>query len=252
MSAQAKAFLKRIIRRVLPPLNSLPFKGSLTFKKKYYQIRDWLYREQISGRYSQSGQDVFVARELDYMRHGQFLDIGAHDGESYSNTLYLEKELDWSGVCVEPHPDAYDRLQRLRNCTCIQAAVAPEARTQKFLRVVGQGEMLSGLQSTHFDEDLVYKYAEESGSEVHLIDVNCMTPEEISTKAGLKTFHYVNIDTEGGELDILKMLPLQRWGVHIITIERNLTERSIETYMRTHGFRLKAILGSDEVYIKVD
>lgn len=37
---------------------------------------------------------------------GQFLDIGAYDGKTFSNTLRLA-ELGWSGVCVEPSPAAF-------------------------------------------------------------------------------------------------------------------------------------------------
>jgi hypothetical protein len=31
-----------------------------------------------------------------------FVDVGAHDGVSLNNTLYFEKENDWTGINVKP------------------------------------------------------------------------------------------------------------------------------------------------------
>ena len=28
----------------------------------------------------------------------------------------MELDLDWKGICVEPHPDAFSRLDKNRNC----------------------------------------------------------------------------------------------------------------------------------------
>ena len=37
-------------------------------------------------------------------RNGFFIECGAFDGETRSNTLMLERELDWSGVLIEGDP----------------------------------------------------------------------------------------------------------------------------------------------------
>jgi hypothetical protein len=41
--------------------------------------------------YSQLGQDKFIDDFFSSKENGIFLDIGAHDGESGSNTYFLEK-----------------------------------------------------------------------------------------------------------------------------------------------------------------
>jgi hypothetical protein len=53
--------------------------------------------------YSQEwiGQDKFVAETLNYKQNGTFLDIGCHHYSEISNTYYLEKELNWSGIGVD-------------------------------------------------------------------------------------------------------------------------------------------------------
>ena len=43
-------------------------------------------------------------------RKGFFIEAGAYDGEMISNKLYLEKKMGWTGLLVEPNPDAFAEL----------------------------------------------------------------------------------------------------------------------------------------------
>src|SRR6185437_13930306 len=70
-------------------------------------------REMIS----QLGQDLLVLELLDGLRDGFFLDSGAANGTDSSNTLLLEAEYGWSGICIEPDPQLYQQLVRVRRCT---------------------------------------------------------------------------------------------------------------------------------------
>ena len=64
--------------------------------------------------YSQIGQDKFVNEFFKGKLNGVFVDIGAHDGESGSNSLFLEKHRNWSGICIEPGPAEYKKLEESR------------------------------------------------------------------------------------------------------------------------------------------
>ncbi|CAL4064863.1 unnamed protein product, partial [Meganyctiphanes norvegica] len=49
---------------------------------------------------------------------GLFVEVGACNGEFMSQTLYLERNLSWSGLLVEPDPRSYRQLRaRARNAT---------------------------------------------------------------------------------------------------------------------------------------
>ena len=68
---------------------------------------------------SQHKQDEFVVNYFKGKKNGVFVDIGAHDGITLSNTYVLEKELGWTGICVEPMDHEYKKLTECRNCiTC--------------------------------------------------------------------------------------------------------------------------------------
>ena len=48
--------------------------------------------------------------------NGFFVDVGANDGLVVSNTAFMELNLNWNGICIEPHPYAFSRLEKNRNC----------------------------------------------------------------------------------------------------------------------------------------
>ena len=57
------------------------------------------------GAFTDEAEDEFVFARLfssPLLRNGNFIEIGAHDGIIFSNTLFFERNLSWSGLLVEP------------------------------------------------------------------------------------------------------------------------------------------------------
>ena len=53
----------------------------------------------------QKGQDEWVIVDVfDYKTNGFFVDLAAQHAKIDSNTYVLEKDLNWSGICIEPNP----------------------------------------------------------------------------------------------------------------------------------------------------
>jgi hypothetical protein len=50
---------------------------------------------------------------LNQKRNGFFVEIGGYDGESFSNSLFLEKERGWSGLLVEANPYTYELMSNI-------------------------------------------------------------------------------------------------------------------------------------------
>jgi hypothetical protein len=48
--------------------------------------------------------DQLIDKLLNQKRNGFFVEIGGYDGETFSNSLFLEKERGWSGLLVEANP----------------------------------------------------------------------------------------------------------------------------------------------------
>src|SRR6188768_2156012 len=56
--------------------------------------------------YSQSNEEQFRLDHFNGKTDGCFMDVGAYQGTTFSNTRALA-ELGWSGVCIEPSPPAF-------------------------------------------------------------------------------------------------------------------------------------------------
>lgn len=249
--------LKQQIRRAAGRLTPT-FAQSVPFSAQVTATKVWAMRcyEPVSSPYcSQYGQDRFVAQWFKMQRGGVFLDIGAHDGVSYSNTAYLERELGWTGLCVEPNPAPFQRLQRERSCQCRQVAVGNAPGITRFLQVSGYGEMLSHIidpTTTAHDgkQATVETLSAEGRCQTREIEVPIAPIDALLREADVSHVDFVSIDTEGGEFDILKSMDWAALGVQVMAVENNDRDHQIIHFMRKRQFRLAAVLGADYVFVR--
>ena len=71
-------------------------------------------------------------RTLFSQMNGTYLEVGAFNGEFFSNTLLLERDLGWTGILIEPVPDFYNELlKKGRRAAVLNACVSPTADHHK-------------------------------------------------------------------------------------------------------------------------
>ncbi len=88
---------------------------------------------------SQHGEDALAWNLLGRSRTGFFIEAGAHDGVSLSNTFFLES-VGWTGLLVEAHPELFDKCKRSRpRSQVVHAALGPDhgPTTCEFQMVLG-------------------------------------------------------------------------------------------------------------------
>jgi FkbM family methyltransferase len=203
--------------------------------------------------YSQYGQDRFIAEQVfKQKRNGFFLDIGAYDGITMSNTFVFEKEFGWKGVCIEPNPIVFDQLKINRSCTTVNCCISDRECQVKFMAVSGWGVMLSGILD-FFDKrhiERIDKAIEEHGGRKELIDIPSLPLHKILDKHNINKIDYCSIDVEGGELKVLDSLDFSKVDVRVLTIENNYGTNEVRNYLKPYGYSLIAKIGSDEIYEK--
>lgn len=210
----------------------------------------------FSQYYSQCEQDKFVNENLfKYRKNGVFVDIGAHDGISLSNTYFFEKELGWSGVCLEPMPHAFEQLQKNRNCLCICGCATSEHNVIKqFLKISGplyHHEMLSGLIDK-FDQqhiNRIDRLIKNRGGSYEIIDVNCYNLNKILEEAGINHVNFLSLDTEGGEFEILKNFDFSKCQIDVITVEDNYKVHPFISFLESKGFNFVKSLEQDLIFV---
>eukprot|EP00026_Physarum_polycephalum_P012987 Phypoly_transcript_13342.p1 GENE.Phypoly_transcript_13342~~Phypoly_transcript_13342.p1 ORF type:complete len:266 (+),score=29.40 Phypoly_transcript_13342:59-799(+) len=104
----------------------------------------------------QVGQDTKIYdRYFKNKCYGTFLEMGALDGVTFSNSYFYERVLNWRGVCVEPNPINYDKLMKNRPvCIDINAAVTSTRGMLKFMQVEGYADALSGIVDAYDEKHL--------------------------------------------------------------------------------------------------
>jgi FkbM family methyltransferase len=211
-----------------------------------YKLALRLVVEKISETtfYGQELQDMYAYLWFHGKKDGFFLDIGAYDGIGYSNTYSLEK-IGWTGICVEPVPELYEKLRKNRNCECINAAVSTDTKNDIFIvtKTGGRSGYIRNM-SQHMLE-----LAQTEGI-LREIEVKNITFEELIKNK--KHIDFMSLDVEGSELEVLNMIDFGKYDFGLITIENNQRRNNgirLEPYMPERGYKVLLDLGVDIMFI---
>jgi FkbM family methyltransferase len=202
------------------------------------------------GYFSQNGQDRVIADIFfPKFQHGCFVDIGAHDGVTASNTCYLERERQWRGLAVEPVPGNFAKLAADRKCQVLQACVAETEGQTEIMVVEGSADVLSGM-ATHFRREhsarIDREIAQHGGSK-SMTRVDCYRLDTLLDRFDIHEIDYLSIDCEGADLAVLRSIAFEKVLIRAITIE----EPGFKGFklLQSHGFQLVAVVGADDVYV---
>ena len=204
--------------------------------------------------YSQDGQDKYLDTNVfKSFKNGVFVDIGAHDGLSINNTIFFEKNRGWSGINVEPIKSVYDELTKNRSKSInLNCAVSNTDGNAEFICNEGYTEMISGLKD-YFDPRHIKRLNSELnqyGGQTNVIMIPTKRLETILDETGIKHVHYLNIDVEGAEFEVVKSINFDKVFIDIIEFENNYNDNSIPivNYLIEKGYSV--IHRSMDIFMK--
>jgi FkbM family methyltransferase len=164
--------------------------------------------------FSQNGEDVVLWRALRGVTGGRYIDVGANDPVKDSVTMAFYSR-GWSGVTVEPDPAfaALLRQHRPRDLV-IEAAITTTDHDTAILHVV-EGTGLSTL------DDGIGGLHSRSDYEVRDATVPTRRLDSVLREAGWagKDIHFMSVDTEGSERQVLESIDLTVWRPWVLVIE---------------------------------
>jgi FkbM family methyltransferase len=203
--------------------------------------------------FSQFGQDEYLDKKIFKKREkGFFIDIGAHDGITYSNSLFFERYRKWAGICIEPNPDVFLKMAKLRSSLNIEACIGTKHGEVDFLKVSGYAEMLSGMKDNY--QKVHYKRLTEEiknmGGKMEETKVLSIPLRVLCEKYSIKHVHYISLDVEGGELAVLNSINFKTISVDVFSVENNYEDNEIRSKMKEEGYYLKKKIKCDEIYVK--
>jgi FkbM family methyltransferase len=171
------------------------------------------------------------------------MDIGAHDGVSINNTLYFEQTNGWMGVNVEPIQSIFDKLVKNRQVSInLNCAVCNNDGTTEFICNTGHTEMISGIKD-NFDprhHDRLQRELQKMGGASEFLTVNTKRIETICDEHNIKHIHYLSIDVEGAEFDVIKSINFDKVFIDVIGFENNYDDTSapIIKYLESKNYKV--------------
>lgn len=188
--------------------------------------------------YSQNNEEEIIQRYFDGTT-GTFLDLGANDGITLSNTMALSLN-GWSGCLVEASPKAIARLEILyeknTKCDIVNAAIGSY-----------NGEIILHESGEHLGKGDVALLSSVKDSELERWKTETFTPVTVpcinfATLLGLtryNKFDFISIDIEGMELDVLPQMDLKALGCWLLCVEFNGKEQEkYDAIILPQGYKL--------------
>lgn len=170
-----------------------------------------------------------------YTEPGVFLEIGALDGERYSNTYSYEHALGWKGILVEAQPGNGAELRKAnRSRVAIFTTAAcriPDLASPGQLRFSNHG----GPVATDLDAaapSFLEAWAGAFGE--GYVPVPCVPLQYLIDSTGLWDIDFFSLDVEGGERIVLETVDLERTNIKVLMVELDEHNPEKNEWVRQH------------------
>jgi FkbM family methyltransferase len=222
-----------------------------------YHIDNILQRYQMSlfrrRSFSLSQLDIKLEKYLDF-KNGFFIEVGANDGISQSNTLYYERSAGWKGLLIEAIPDLAEKCRKNRpkciveNCALVGFDYPYDTIEMNYCN------LMSCTQGA-FDEDEEMLNHIEKGKQFlsatetpYKIQVPARTLSAVLDSHTINHIDLLSLDVEGFEVEVLKGIDLNRHSPKYLLIEvRHNVKDAIEAIIGGKYVSLD-ILSTNESY----
>ena len=177
-------------------LHNIYFKNNFLIKKKTY---------------SMDGEDLFIDNFFKNKK-GLYVDVGAYHPLELSNTYLLHKRK-WKGINIDINSLSIEYFDFLRpNDININLGVAKKNST-KIIYFQKNKSPLNTLNLSHAKKIFSNRFKKKK------IETKTLTSILDKTKYKNKKINFLNIDTEGNDLEVLKSLDFKKYKPQLICVE---------------------------------
>lgn len=204
---------------------------------------------------------LFDPLDITGRRGGFFVEAGALDGQMLSNSLWLEQEMGWTGLLVEPNPVSYSRLvakhrKAWTSNTCLShtgltmtsvhvSLTLPFGHASPPWYMKGSSYQLGfSLNSRSINEYL------SVGDKSYSV-VSCFPLITYLRALNVTTVDFLSLDTQGSEKGIVETFPWHEVNVRVVVVEfiGSKTGARFVDFMERLGFTLVGQF-HDYVFVK--
>jgi FkbM family methyltransferase len=205
--------------------------------------------------YGLNGLDLKLLKYIDY-KNGFFIEAGANDGLSQSNTALSEFHYDWKGLLIEPIFNKYlDCKKNRKNSIVENYALVGKNYNKKTIRgnfdENGYAESLTACvcdDGDYNDERLMElkqnlidnnQWAKDNGYHP-IVEVPAITIGELLKKHKIEKIDLFSLDVEGYEISVLNGLDflINRPKYFLIEMTYDERKKTITEYMMSKNYRM--------------
>ncbi len=198
--------------------------------------------------YAQNREDVLLWRALGHVKNGFYIDVGANDPvhDSVTRAFY---ERGWWGINIEPVPSLHRSLaeQRPRDINLGLAAGAAEAEITLFdlPEVNGWATANPEVAAAH----------RADGHQVVESRVQVRTLAVICAEHARGDIHFLKVDVEGFEEEVLRGMDFARWRPWVLVVEatlpnsRETNHAQWEALVTAHAYQFAWFDGLNRYYV---
>lgn len=192
-----------------------------------------------------------VLREYfpDFIYKGVFFDVGAYEPVNISNSYHFEKN-GWETYLFEANTDRIEELKSQRK-NVFNYAIADTNIDDIVFNVVyagyGGGSGTGGLSAINLDPLYLQIFGSHHPTKqikVHQRTLNTIIENEIKKDK----IDILSIDVEGGELNVLKGLDLNKYSPQIICVENVFNNQDIYNYLLRRNYVLDKHIDYNQYY----
>ena len=229
-----------IARSSLNKLGRL-FPASLQYKifNSPFMMRHVLRQSRFGGELEERIIELFSNRR----DPGWFIEIGANDGLTQSNTKHLELFKGWQGLLVEPIPANHLRqsVTRLSSTHKVRAACVPPDFNEEVVELVYANLMTTALSLENEKDPWQHtaKGMEHARQEAYVFEAPAKTLDEILHAVGApNSIDLFTLDVEGAELDVLRGVNFDKYRFDNLVVEDD-NPGAIREYLESKGYQLR-------------
>ncbi|XP_017887714.1 uncharacterized protein LOC108629500 [Ceratina calcarata] len=219
--------------------------------KRKYKLKNPLTAD------TSAGQADIILETFNNAKNGFFVECGAYDGETRSNTLVLERFFGWTGLLIEADPINFSKMVRknrraLLSPSCL--AVHPYPSVNTFLMADNVGR----LHEPNEEDRHRQNSADVAYTGQH-IKVQCIPFAHLMAALNVTAIDYFSLDIEGSELEVLKTIPFDKIDITALSVEFSHIESDVEElnqFMDSKGYIISTSLtredrlANDIIYVK--
>ncbi len=199
--------------------------------------------------YSQNREDVLLWRTLRSVNKGFYIDVGANDpiDDSVTKLFY---DAGWSGINIEPLNECCERLQQLRKRDVNIQALAGREKGVCVLHEFSE----DGRYST-IDKTIAERHQRTLGMRYTTRKLPVITLNSVCEKHAPQEIHFLKIDVEGHEAEVLQGFDLARHRPWILLIEATEPCSQVdssalwEKIVLGHGYEFALFDGLSKFYV---